>query len=122
MTESFFFDNEDLQFRLAQLDLREAIELKERATRRRRAPEAPRNYADATDNYKIVLEVLGEICAERVALAPPRRTRKALTSRTQGHLRRGDAGCHRGAPPGRALRAMLPREYGGLNLPESIYQ
>jgi hypothetical protein len=30
-------------------------------------PTAPRNYADAKDNYRIVLEVLGEICGERVA-------------------------------------------------------
>ena len=30
MSDNFFFDNEDLQFRLSQLDLREVLELKEK--------------------------------------------------------------------------------------------
>ena len=30
-------------------------------------PAAPRNYRDAKDNYRLLLTVLGEICATRVA-------------------------------------------------------
>ena len=68
MSENFFFDNPDLQFRLEQIDLREALDLKEKGySEAETYPGAPRNYADAKDNYRIVLDVLGEICGERVA-------------------------------------------------------
>jgi hypothetical protein len=124
MTESFFFDNEDLQFRLAQLDLREVLELKEKAySETAKYPAAPRNYADAKDSYKIVLEVLGEICAERVA------PRAAEADEEGAHYENGEVTY--AAPTLDAIAAlrqaelfgaMLPREFGGLNLPESIYQ
>ncbi|HEY5118883.1 MAG TPA: hypothetical protein VII90_05465, partial [Anaerolineales bacterium] len=68
MTANFFLDNPDLQFRLAQMDLREVLELKEKGySEAALYPTAPRNYEDAVDNYRILLEVLGEICATRVA-------------------------------------------------------
>src|SRR5664279_741429 len=78
MSENFFHDNPDLEFRLEQIDLREALELKEHGyVEAAQYPGAPRNYADAKDNYAI----------------------------RQAGL----------------FGAMLPREFGGLNLPESIY-
>jgi len=68
MSENFFLDNPDLQFRLEHLDLREVVELKENGYSESGIyATAPRNYADAKDNYRIVLDVLGEICGERVA-------------------------------------------------------
>jgi len=83
MTENFFLDNSDLQFRLEQIDLREAVELKERGySETDRYPSAPRNYADAKDNYAIILEVLGDVAATRVA---PR----AGEADEEGRARRG---------------------------------
>jgi hypothetical protein len=124
MSDSFFFDNEDLQFRLQQLDLREVLELKEKGySETDKYREAPRNYADAMDNYRIVLEVLGEICAERVA------PRAAEADEEGAHYSDGEVTY--AAPTQDAIEAlrqaelfgaMLPREFGGLNLPESIYQ
>src|SRR4030042_224679 len=68
MSENFFLDNPDVQFRLAQLDLREVLELKEKGySEADLYPTAPRNHADAMDSFRIVLDVLGEICGERVA-------------------------------------------------------
>ena len=68
MSQNFFLDNPDLQLRLEHLDLREVLELKEKGYAESDVyPTAPRNYADAKDNYRIVLDVLGEICGERVA-------------------------------------------------------
>ena len=68
MSENFFLDNPDLQLRLEHLDLREVLELKEKGyTESDVYPTAPRTYADAVDSYRIVLEILGEICGERVA-------------------------------------------------------
>jgi len=55
VSENFFLDNPDLQLRLEQLDLREVLELKEKGyTEASRYPTAPRSYADAIDNYRIV--------------------------------------------------------------------
>ena len=124
MSENFFLDNPDLQFRLAQLDLREVLELKEKGySEADLYPTAPRNHADAMDSFRIVLDVLGEICGERVA------PRAAEADEEGAHYEDGEvtyAAATRDAIE--ALRqaelfgAMLSREYGGLNLPESIYQ
>ena len=124
MTENFFLDNPDLQFRLEQIDLREALELKEKGySEADQYPGAPRNYPDAKDNYRIVLEVLGELCGERVA---PR----AAEADEEGAQFSDGVVTYAAATQDaiEALRsaelfgAMLPREFGGLNLPESIYQ
>ncbi len=124
MSDNFFLDNPDLQFRLEHLDLREVLDLKEKGyAESEHYPTAPRSYADATDSFRIVLEVLGEICGERVA------PRAAEADEEGAHYESGEvtyAAATRDAID--ALRqaelfgAMLSREYGGLNLPESIYQ
>ena len=123
MSENFFHDNPDLEFRLAQIDLREALELKEkRYTETERFPGSPRNYADAKDNYSIILGVMGEICGDRVA------PRAAEADEEGAHFEDGEVTYS--APTLDAIQAfreaglfgaMLPREFGGLNLPESIY-
>ena len=123
MSENFFSDNPDLQFRLEQIDLREALELKEHAyAEAAQYPGAPRNYADAKDNYAIVLGVMGEICGERIA------PRAAEADEEGAHFLDGEVTYS--APTLDAIEAirqaglfgaMLPREFGGLNLPESIY-
>ena len=124
MTDNFFLDNPDLQFRLNQLDLREIVAIKERGyTNHPHYPTAPRNYTDALDNYRLILEVLGEICATRIApraaeadeqgaqfhdgqVDYPDATKAALEALRQAELNGG----------------MLPWEYGGLNLPETVMQ
>ena len=124
MSENFFLDNPDLQFRLEHLDLHEVLELKERGYSESDIyPTAPRNYADARDNYRIVLDVLGEICGERVA------PRAAEADEEGAHYENGEVTYAAATLDAiEALRqaelfgAMLSREYGGLNLPESIYQ
>ena len=124
MADNFFLDNPDLQFRLEQLDLREVVEIKEQGYRyASQYPAAPRHYRDAKDNYRLLLEVLGEMCATVVAphageadeegaqfqdgqvtYAPA--TQEAIDALRQAGL----------------MGVMLPWEYGGMNLPESIYQ
>jgi 3-(methylthio)propanoyl-CoA dehydrogenase len=124
MSENFFLDNPDLRFRLEQLDLGEVLELKEKGYSESEIyPTAPRNYADAMDNYRIVLDVLGEVCGERVA------PRAAEADDEGAHYADGEVTY--AAPTLDAIEAlrqaelfgaMLSRQYGGLNLPESIYQ
>jgi 3-(methylthio)propanoyl-CoA dehydrogenase len=124
MTENFFLDNPDLQFRLQQLDLREVVDLKEKGyAEAAQYPTAPRNYADAKDNYRMILEVLGGICATQVA------PRAAEADEEGVHFENGRVEYAKATRDAiQALRqaelfgCMLSRKYGGLNLPESIYQ
>jgi alkylation response protein AidB-like acyl-CoA dehydrogenase len=124
MSDNFYLDNEDLQFRLEQLNLEEAVAIKEKGYREAAEyPTAPRNYADAKDNYAIVLEVLGEICAERIA------PRAAEADEEGAHFEDGVVSYTAATQDALAalkqaelFGVMLPRDVGGLNLPESIYQ
>jgi 3-(methylthio)propanoyl-CoA dehydrogenase len=123
MSENFFLDNPDIQLRLAQIDLAEALELKEKGySEHALYAAAPRNYADAKDNYAIVLNVMGEICGERIA------PRAAEADEEGAHFENGEVTYTAATQDAiEAFRqaglfgAMLPRQYGGLNLPESIY-
>jgi alkylation response protein AidB-like acyl-CoA dehydrogenase len=124
MSENFFLDNPDLQFRLEHLDLCEVVERKEHGYADSGAyPTAPRNYRDAMDSYRIVLDVLGGVCGERIA------PRAGEADEEGAHFEKGDVTYAAATLDAiEALRqaelfgAMLSREYGGLNLPESIYQ
>jgi hypothetical protein len=124
MADNFFLDNPDLLFRLEQLDLQEVVEIKEQGYRyAQEFLAAPRHYQDAKDNYRLLLEVLGELCANVVApraaeadevgaqyhdgqvtYAPA--TQEAIAALRQAGL----------------MGVMLPWERGGMNLPESLYQ
>jgi alkylation response protein AidB-like acyl-CoA dehydrogenase len=124
MSDNFFLDNEDLQFRLQQLNLREALEIREKGyIEAAEYPTAPRNYEDAKDNFAIVLDVLGEICAERIA------PRAAEADEEGAHFEDGVVTYTAATQDALAAMkqaelfgVMLPRDVGGLNLPESIYQ
>lgn len=124
MAENFFTDNTDLQFHLERLDLAEIVEVLEDGYRyQQEYPAAPRNYADARDNYRRILALLGDICANHVA---PRAaeadeeglhyedghvTFAAATQDAMALLRQANFVC-----------ATLPWEHGGLNLPGTILQ
>jgi alkylation response protein AidB-like acyl-CoA dehydrogenase len=124
MPENFFLDNLDLQYHLQHTDLRQVVALKERNyTYHEKYPAAPRHYQDALDSYRRLLTVLGEICATRVA---PR-----AAEADEIGARFHDGKVEYSPATQDALRAfkqaelfgvMLPWEYGGMNLPETIYQ
>jgi alkylation response protein AidB-like acyl-CoA dehydrogenase len=124
MADNFFLDNADLQFRLQRLGLREVVEIKEKGyALAAQYSSAPRNYADAIDNYRLMLEVLGEIAANVIA------PRAAEADEEGTHLQDGQVTYAAATQDAlHALRqaelmgAMLPREYGGLNLPETVFQ
>ena len=123
MPENFFTDNADLQFRLEQLDLSQVVELQEDGYRYQDLyPGAPRNYRDAKDNYRLLLTALGEICATRVA------PQAAAADAEGAHLEHGRvtyaaATCEALELLRQAglMGTVLPWEYGGLNLPGTVY-
>ena len=68
MAENFFLDNLNLRYHLDKADLREVVEIREMGySYHHEYPSAPRHYEDAKDNYRLLLEVLGEIAATVVA-------------------------------------------------------
>lgn len=124
MADNFFTDNPDLQFHLEKTDLSEIIEILEDGYRySKEHAAAPRSYADAKDNHRLVLSVLGDICANHVA---PRATEAGEEG---AHLQDGEvtyAAATQDAlemlRQAELMGSMLPWEYGGLNLPETIFQ
>ncbi|MBN1429549.1 MAG: acyl-CoA dehydrogenase family protein [Anaerolineae bacterium] len=124
MTENFFLDNQDIQFRLEHIDLREVLENKEKGyIYQQQYPTAPRNYADAKDNYRVLLDVLGEICATVIAPRAAEADEEGATFE-QGEVRYADATQEavRALKQAELMGVMLPWEYGGINMPEVIYQ
>ncbi len=120
---NFYSENRDLVFTLKNLDLAEAVGMKENNySFASEFDNAPADFADACDNYDRVLKVVGEICAERIA--PRSRTVDAegphfennhvtyhpLTVQNLKDLAQADV-----------MGVVLPHRYGGLNFPCSVY-
>ena len=124
MPENFFTDNPDLQDHLQRLDLSEIIEILEDGySNHQKYPAAPRNYADAKDNYRLLLTLLGGICGEQIA------PRASEADKEGVRFENGKVIYASATQDAMALLRQaglqyvtLSWEYGGLNLPESILQ
>ncbi|MFC2031440.1 acyl-CoA dehydrogenase family protein [Chloroflexota bacterium] len=124
MADNFFTDNLDLQHQLENLDLEEVVDILEDGYRYHgEYPAAPRNYADAKDNYRLLLQVLGDICANQIA------PRAAEADEEGAHFEDGKVTYAAATREGLELLRqaelmgpMLPWEYGGLNTPTTILQ
>ncbi len=124
MPDNYFLDNLDLQYHLQHTDLAPVVALTEKGyAYHAQYAAAPRHYQDARDSYRLLLEVLGEICGTVVA------PRAAEADEEGAQFRDGQVTY--AAATQEALKAfkqadlmgaMLPWEYGGMNLPETIYQ
>jgi hypothetical protein len=124
MTANFFTDNADLQYHLDRLDIEEAVEILENGYRySQHYPGAPRSYTDAKHNYQLILSVLGDICANHVA------PRAAEADEVGAQFEEGKVTYAAATQQGldllrqaELMGALLPWEYGGLNLPGTILQ
>ena len=123
---NFFLDNDDIQFLFNHIDLAELARIQEddfvhaaddaRATR-------PLDAADAVDNYRRVLEIVGEVAGEMIAPNAEQVDHEGNTLNEDGtvtlhplvqqnleRLTQADL-----------MGFTLPRKYGGLNCPNLIY-
>ncbi|MBE6379858.1 MAG: acyl-CoA dehydrogenase [Lentisphaerae bacterium] len=120
---NFFSDNRDLEFTLNNLDLLEAVALRENNYKFAEEFEtAPVDYADALDNFNRVLSVVGEICGDNIEprsrtvdregphFADGVVTYHPLTQANLEDLRKADVS-----------GVMLEHRFGGLNFPVSVY-
>ncbi len=120
---NFFRDNQDIEFLLSHKDLSEVIKLREKNFQEAKLFDyAPANETEALENYKIVLDILGDICANTIYP-------NARDVDIEGvSLKDGEVYYARGTQENlkrlRQAEVMgftLPRRYGGLNLPKTIY-
>ncbi len=120
---NFFTDNKDLVFQFENLDLKEIVEIAENNFKEAEQYNyAPRDYQDAMDNYRKVLEIVGDIAANIVAPNAPE------VDAEGAHFEDGKVTYAKGTQ--QALEYLskaelmgftLPRKYGGLNIPKTIY-
>ncbi len=120
---NYFLNNSDLQFHFKKLDIKDIVEIAEEGyTQSKEFRDAPVNYEDAMENYRKILEMVGDLAANNIApraadvdhegasfhdgkVSYAKGTQKSLHELAQADL----------------MGMILPRKYGGLNFPFSVY-
>jgi len=120
---NFFTDNQDLLFLVDHLDLAELARLQEDRAENGEADYVPLDEADAVDNYRRVLELVGQIAADTLAPNAEQVDAEGNTLNEDGtvtyhplvreNLKR--------MAQGDLMGFTLPRRYGGLNCPNVVY-
>ena len=120
---NFYTDNKDLQFTLENLDLAEAVAIKEENyTKAEKFESAPVDYADALDNFIRVAKVAGEIAGDKID------PRSRIVDEEGPHFENNKVTYHpltqanlKDLAQADLSGITLPHEYGGLNFPCSVY-
>ncbi len=120
---NFLKDNPDLEFVLDTLELKPVTDLLENGYAFSRDYEnAPRNYEDAHDNYRRSLDVVGEICGDRIEPRSrevdangPTCVNGVVTYNPLTLLNLKDLS------QAGVMGVTLGHKYGGLNFPVTIY-
>lgn len=123
MAENFYTDNADIRFQLMNVGLDEVVRLREDDySQAAEFPEAPEDFEDALDSYDKVLEMVGEICGEKIAprAADVDEIGVSLTGGVVSYAPGTDENL-RDLTQAQLMGVMLPRRYGGLNMPVSLY-
>ncbi len=120
---NYFADNQDIRFLFDYFDLKELAEIQERETPNGDADYVPENADDVIDNYRRILDILGEISAETLAPGAEQVdaegnmlnsngtvTLHPLVQKNLDRLTQADM-----------MGFTIPRKYGGLNCPILIY-
>ena len=120
---NFFTDNKDLVFHLENIDLEYISDLVENDySDADKFDYAPKDYQEAKENYKKVLEIVGDISGNMIAPLA------AEVDEEGAHFKEGVVTYAKGTQE--ALMRLsqadlmgftLPRKYGGLNMPMTIY-
>ncbi|GAB4268635.1 acyl-CoA dehydrogenase family protein [Deferrisoma sp.] len=123
MAENFFLDTPDLAFRLRQADLAHAVRLRERDfTEGAEYPEAPGSYDEALGLYEAVLAMVGELCARKIHPRARQVDREGVRfADGEVCLAEGTRQSLEDLRQAGLLGVTLPRRYGGLNFPNTVY-
>ncbi len=123
---NFFLDNEDIRFLFEHLDLGEVARLQEDGfvhAGNGQCDYAAENEADAIDNYRRVLEIIGQIAAETIAPNAEQIDREGNTLNEDGTVtlnRLVQENLDR-LTQADMMGFTLPYRYGGLNCPNLVY-
>lgn len=120
---NFYTDNDDIQFHFKNLELDWIVELKEDYFKDKdKFDYAPKNISDALDSYNRILEITGDISGNFIE------PRAAGVDEEEAQYKDGKVTYAKGTSE--ALDVLtkadlmgftLPRKYGGLNCPVTIY-
>lgn len=122
---NFYADNPDIAFHLEHLAIEPLVRMREHEyADAARFDYAPADFADAMDNFRRALALVGEIAGDRIAPLSPE------IDTDGSHLDPAE-GCVHYAPGIRKaldllsqadlMGATLPRRFGGLNFPGVVY-
>ena len=120
---NYFTDNNDIQHYLNDIRLSRIIKLREKEyTENKDYPFAPENFEDALDNCHRVLSLVGEIAAETLAPAACDVDREGCKlENNEVSYAQGTQEALKQLAQADLLGFTLPRKYGGLNFPLTVY-
>jgi len=123
---NFFLDNDDIRFLVEHLNLAELAALQEdnfTAGTGPGAEYAPVDAADAVDNYRRILEIVGDIAGNAIAPRSEKIDHEGNTHNADGTVTLNPLMQQNIKDLARAdlMGFTLPRKYGGLNCPCLIY-
>jgi len=120
---NFFSENEDILFHFENINIEEIVQIIEENYKESEIYNyAPTNYADALDNYKKILEIVGDIAGNFIA------PRAADVDKQGNTVVNGKINYAKGTQENlkqlsdaELMAVEFPRKYGGLNFPKTIY-
>ena len=120
---NYFTDNKDIEYYLNDIRLSRIIKLREKEyTENKDYPFAPENFEDALDNCHRVLSLVGEIAAETLAPAACDVDREGCKlENNEVSYAQGTQEALKQLAQADLLGFTLPRKYGGLNFPLTVY-
>ncbi|MDR3046746.1 MAG: acyl-CoA dehydrogenase family protein [Bacteroidales bacterium] len=120
---NFYTDNDPLKSHLSHPLMSRIVELKERNYSNHDIfEEAPTDFEDAIDNYDQILEIVGEIAAEVLAVNAEEVDKTGPTIiDNEIHYAAGTQKAHEAFRDASLYGMSLPRQYGGLNFPYTPY-
>jgi alkylation response protein AidB-like acyl-CoA dehydrogenase len=123
MPENFYLDNPEIRFKLQNIGLEEIATMREHGfTQCQEFPEAPEDFEDALDTYDKVLEMLGEISGDLIA--PRAEDVDVIGPKLENgkvSYAPGTVENLKNLTDAQLMGVLLPRRYGGLNMPTTIY-
>ena len=123
---NFFEDNADIKFLFEHINLAELAGLQEDNFVRQDGPGheyAPRDAKDAVDNYRRILQIVGDIAGNHIAPRAEQVDAEGNTLNEDGTVTLGEGVRKNLEMLARAdlMGFTLPREYGGINCPNLLY-
>ena len=117
---NFYNDNQDIIFHLENMDLRRIVELKEdNFTDSKTCSYSPLDYEDTVDNYKKILEIVGDITGNYIAQRATEVDQQGATYRDgEVYYAKGTKEAIDILKKADLMGMTLPRKFEGLNLPK----